>query len=487
MGEPIRDILLSAALAAIAVPAGAADPPRPNVLMIAVDDLRPELGCYGVPGVKSPNIDALAARGTVFNRAYCQQAVCNPSRVAVLTGRRPENTGVLDLPTHFRDKVPDAVTIPQHFKAHGYHTQGFGKIFHTGHGNRDDDDRSWSAPSFPPDAARKGGGPARPPAQPKPKRKANDASDRPPYAAPDVPDEAEADGRIAANAIEALGRVKDRPFFLAVGFLKPHLPFVAPQKYWDLYDPATIPLAPNQRPPKGAPAYAGNNAGELRSYKGVPKQGPIPEDEQRKLKHGYYACVSYTDAQIGKLLAALDGLGLRDNTVVVLWGDHGWQLGEHGTWAKHTAWEDATRAPLIVSAPGRKAAGRKTDALVEFVDIFPSLADVCGLPAPPGVEGTSFKPLLDDPRRAWKPAAFSVWPKAIPGQGPGMGRAIRTDRYRLVEWRADGRGVADAYELYDHEVDPQENENLAARPEHRSTVAALAERLHAGWKAATPK
>lgn len=461
--------------------AAAADPPKMNVLFIAVDDLRPELGCYGVPGIKSPNIDALAARGLTFTRAYCQQAVCNPSRVAVLTGRRPENTGVLDLPTHFRDKVPDAVTIPQHFKAHGYYTQSFGKIFHTAHGNRDDD-RSWSAPSLTADAARKGGAPA---PKPQPKGKKADNT-RPPYAAPDVADDAEADGRIAAQAIRTLKDVKNKPFFLAVGFLKPHLPFVAPKKYWDLYDPAKIPLAPNQRPPAGAPAFAGNGAGELRTYSGVPKQGPVTEAEQRKLKHGYYACVSYTDAQVGKVLAALDELNLRDNTVVVLWGDHGWQLGEHGTWAKHTAWEDATRAPLILSVPGQANAGKQSAALVEFVDIFPTLADVCRLPAPVGVEGTSAAPLLADPGRAWKAAAFSVWPKVIPGQGAGMARAIRTDRFRLVEWSTKTGGVQ-AVELYDHRTDPGENRNLADKPEHAATVADLTKQLRAGWKAAGPK
>ena len=461
--------------ALLSASAAAADPPRYNVLFIAVDDLRPELGCYGVAGVKSPNIDALAARGTAFTRAYCQQAVCNPSRVAVLTGRRPENTGVLDLPTHFRDKVPDAVALPQHFKANGYFTQSFGKIFHVGHGNRDDA-QSWSAGVTPPNPAPKSGA----------ERQAQRAA-RPAYAAPDVVDDAEPDGKTAARAVETLKEIKDKPFFLAVGFLKPHLPFVAPKKYWDLYDPAAIPLAPNQSLPAGAPAYASNNAGELRTYKGMPKDGPIPEAEQRKLKHGYYACVSYMDAQVGKVLAALDELGLRDKTVVVLWGDHGWQLGEHGTWAKHTAWEDATRAPLIVSVPGQKAAGRKSDALVEFVDIFPTLADVCSLPAVAGVEGTSARPLLDDPGRAWKSAAFSVWPKAIPGKGPGLGRAIRTDRYRLVEWKADKGGEVDAYELYDHATDPGENVNLAGRPEYKATAERLAGQLAAGWKAAVPK
>ena len=468
--------ILAATLSAIA--AAAADPKPLNVLFIAVDDLRPELGCYGVPVVKSPNIDALAATGTLFRRAYCQQAVCNPSRVAVLTGLRPESSGVLDLPTHFRDKVPDAVSLPQHFRENGYVTRRFGKIYHTSHGNRDDA-LAWSPidgrPAVPPRPA----GPAK--RIPAVKDKPN-----PPTGAPDVADDKLQDGKVAADAVAALKELKGKPFFLAVGFYKPHLPFVAPKKYWDLYDPAAIPPAANPEPPAGAPAYASNNSGELRTYAGVPKQGP-PADaaEARKLKHGYYACVSYMDAQVGRVLAALDELGLRENTVIVFWGDHGFQLGEHGTWTKHTAWEDATRAPLIVSVPGQTARGKAADALVEFVDIYPTLADVCGLPAVPAVQGTSFRPLLDDPGRPWKSAAFSVWPKAISGQGKGMGRAIRTERYRLVEWKADGKPAA-AYELYDHATDPREMENLAAKPGHESIVRALTDQLHAGWKAALP-
>ena len=460
---------------AMASPALAAAPGRPNVLFIAVDDLRPELNCYGVKAIHSPNIDALAAAGTKFARAYCQQATCNPSRVAVLTGRRPESTGVLDLPTFFRTKVPDAVTLPEHFKANGYYTQRFGKIFHTGQGNTDDA-RSWSEAANGYQPRR----PARPKAAP-PKGRAGRAA----FAAPDAPDDGLPDGQVADAAIETLKRVKDKPFFLAVGFYKPHLPFVAPKKYWDLYDPAKLELARDQAAPEGAPAYASNDAGELRTYDGIPKKGPLPPELQRELKHGYYACVSYTDAQVGRVLAALDESGLRDRTVVVLWGDHGWQLGEHGTWAKHTDWETATRAPLILAAPGKKP-GQTSSALVEFVDIYPTLAELCGLPPVAGLEGVSLVPLLDDPNRTWKSAAFSVWPKRIPGQGPGLGRAIRTDRYRLVEWRSGNREPA-AYELYDHRTDPGETVNLANRTEMKPVVAELAAQLRAGWKAARPK
>lgn len=462
--------------------------PRLNVLFIAVDDLRPELGCYGHPLIRSPSIDRLARQGLVFTRAYCQQAVCNPSRASLMTGLRPETLKVFDLPTHFRDVYPDAVTIPQHFRSQGYFTQRFGKIFHVGHGNRDDA-LSWSVPAkrlpVPANASRQARGTSatQPVAARRPK--ANLHTDDLPYESLDVADNALPDGVIADQAIEALQNVKDRPFFLAVGFHKPHLPFVAPKKYWDLYSADQIRLAANPFHPKDAPAYANNDAGELRSYKGMPKKGAIPDDEARRLIHGYYACVSYTDAQVGRVLAELDKLGLREKTIVILWGDHGWQLGEHATWCKHTAWETATRAPLVISVPGQKNAGAQTDALVEFVDIFPSLVDLCGLPMPPGLEGLSFKPLIENPRREWKTATFSLWPKQIPGQGSGFGRAIRTERYRLVEWSVPGKEFAE-YELYDHDADPQENQSLARRPEHKQQVEALAKQLHAGWQVALP-
>lgn len=477
-----------------------------NVLFIAVDDLRPELGCYGHPVIQSPHIDRLASRGMIFNRSYCQQAVCNSSRASLMTGLRPETIKVYELSTHFRDMKPDAVTIPEHFKAHGYYTQRFGKIFHTAHGNRDDA-QSWSEPTPPrpkrtdraapkpaapkpaarkPEQPRKPAAAAQKPAAPaRNAQKGPDHSNDLPYEAPDVADSDLPDGQIADQAIETLRKVKDKPFFLAVGFLKPHLPFIAPRRYWDLYSPEQIELAPNPFHPKNAPLYANNDAAELRRYKGMPKTGLIPDDEARRLKHGYYACVSYVDAQVGRLLDELDKLGLRDNTVIILWGDHGWQLGEHATWCKHTAWETATRVPLIISLPRQKTAGAKTDALVEFVDIFPSLVDICNLPMPKGLDGISFKPLIDDPKREWKQAAFSIWPKRIPGQGSGFGRAIRTDRYRLVEWTVPGKDFAE-YELYDHQTDPQENISLAKEPEYKARVEQLTRQLHAGWQAALP-
>ncbi len=464
--------------------------PAYNVLFIAVDDLRPQLGCYGDELVKSPNIDRLAASGLVFARAYCQQAVCSPSRTSLLTGRRPDTTRVYDLQTHFRDTIPDVVALPQQFKAHGYHSQGFSKIYHGGL----DDKQSWSRPWW---------GPRRPQyASPEgtalmerliAEAKAagwdgRDSRTRPrglPAEAPDVADNELADGATTDEAIRVLNEVRNEPFFLAAGYLKPHLPFVAPKRHWDLYDRDEFSLAPNPYPPKNAPLYALTNWGELRAYYGMPKQGPVTDEQARELIHGYYACASYTDAQVGRLMDELERLGLRDNTVIILWGDHGWQLGEHGIWCKHTNFETSVWSPLIISVPGQRSAGHTSDALVEFVDIYPSLCDICGVPLPQGLEGTSFKPLLDDPDRPWKKAAFSQYPRAIPGQGRGMGYSIRTDRYRFTEWSVPEKDFVE-YELYDHEVDPQENTNIAGRPENAELVRELADLLHGGWQAALP-
>jgi arylsulfatase A-like enzyme len=467
-----------------------AAPVRLNVLFIAVDDLRPELGCYDHPVVQSPNIDRLAARGLVCNRAYCQQAVCSPSRSSLLTGRRPDTTKVYDLQTHFRTHIPDVITLPQYFKQQGYHVQGFGKIYHGGY----DDPPSWTVPHLP--SRGPGYGPEAQALlkrlQEEARKKGLDLTKRPnqprgpAWEAPDVPDAALPDGAVAERALAVLREVKDKPFFLAVGFLKPHLPFVAPRKYWDLYKPEQIKLADNPSPPKDAPAYALHNSGELRNYHGMPKDNaPFTNDQARQLIHGYYAAVSYMDAQVGRLLDELDRLQLAHKTVVILWGDHGWQLGEHGLWCKHTNYETSTRAALVLSVPGQQSAGRKTDALVEYVDIYPTLVDVCGLPLPSGLEGTSFKPLLDDPRRPWKKAAFSQYPRNVAGRGRGMGYTIRTDRYRLVEWSVPGKDFR-AYELYDHRADPGENVNLAQRPEHAATIKELAAALQAGWRAALP-
>lgn len=464
-----------------------------NVLFIAVDDLRPELGCYGNQLVKSPNIDRLASRGLTFTRAYCQQAVCSPSRTSLLTGRRPDTTKVYDLERNFRDEFPDWVTLPQLFKQNGYLSLGLSKIYH----GALDDAKSWSEPHWLPSGS--GYGPAGQKVQAQrmsesretdapPAKKKNSAARTkgPAWEAPELADNELPDGRTADKAVELLRQHKDQTFFLAVGFIKPHLPFVAPKKYWDLYAEKDFKPAANPFAPTNCPKYAPHEWGELRNYVGMPQTGPLSDDQARKLIHGYYAAISFMDAQVGKLLEELDKLKLRDKTIVILWGDHGWQLGEHGLWCKHTNFEEATRAPLIISVPGQKNAGKKSEAFVEFVDIYPSLAELAGLPKPEGLEGVSFKPLLDDPKRPWKAAAFSQYPRPIPGQGRGMGHTMRTERYRLTEWRVPGKDFVE-YELYDYQTDPQGNDNLAAKPEYAAKVKELAAQLAKGWQGALPK
>lgn len=465
---------------AAAMPLGAMQAARkPNVLFIAVDDLRPELRCYGRDYIQSPNIDRIAARGMVFRRAYCQQAVCSPSRSSLLTGTRPDSTKVYDLVTHFREALPNVVTLPQHFKQNGYFVQGMGKIYHPGY----DDPRSWSVPWQSPNApayAKASAEEIKDEDRPK-KKKAGKPG--PPYEAGEVADDFYKDGKVADLAVKTLAELagKREPFFLAVGFAKPHLPFVSPKKYWDLYDRAKIQLAPNPYHPKGAPEYALTNSGELRNYVGMPADGPIPDEVARTLKHGYYAAVSYLDAQVGKVLDQLERSGLAKNTVIVLWGDHGWKLGEHGEWAKHSNVENDANATLLVSVPGMKNAGRSCARLVELVDIYPTLADVAGLAVPDHVEGTSFRPLLEDPNRGWKTAAFSQYPRR-----KLMGYSMRTERYRFTVWvdREDHTKV-DAVELYDHERDPQENVNAAAS--QPKVVAELMEQWRKGWRGARPQ
>lgn len=484
MKRTLRLLCLTASF--LAADSSAAAQERLNVLFVAVDDLRTELGCYGVPVIRSPNIDRLAERGTLFERTYCQQAVCSPSRTSLLTGCRPDTTKVYDLETHFRTNLPNVVTLPQHFKDCGYFTRSVGKIYHGGL----DDKASWSEP--PPKVGR--------PMYQLPENRAmvarkaqalsgktfKNASARynamagPAWECADVPDNAYSDGAIADAAIGMLRAAKDKPFFIAVGFLKPHLPFVAPKKYWDLYTREAIPPAPNPFPPKDATRFTLADCGELRAYNDIPNVGPVTADQARTLKHGYYACVSYMDAQLGRVLDELDRLGLRDRTVVVLWGDHGWKLGEHASWCKHSNLENDTHAPLICCAPGQKRAGAHTRALVEFVDIYPTLCDLAGLPRPAHLEGTSFAPLLDAPDKSWKPAAFSQYPR----RGNVMGYSMRTDRYRFTRWLSRSDGTEQARELYDLQLDPQENENVAERPENRALVEALTRQSAEGWQAA---
>ena len=348
-----------------------------NVLFIAVDDMRTTLGCYGDQWAKSPNIDRLATRGLLFKRAYCQQAVCHPSRASLITGLRPDTLKIWDLRKPFRRDHPNVVTLPQTFMRHGYHAQCIGKVLHNGPPGPDR--ASWSVPSIfhrdshyrdfvLPDGKR-------------PQRKG------PAVQRVDVPDSAYWDGQIADKAIEALRKIKDRPFFLAVGFWKPHLPFAVPDKYWSMYDPKRLAPLTDPNPPRDVPKIALHENRELRGYTDVPTNGRIDIKKVEELRHGYYAAVSYVDAQVGKVIDELDRLKLADRTIIVFWSDHGFHLGEHGLWCKVTNFELDTRVPLIIATPGAKAAGKSTDALVELVDLYPTLVELCGMALGEGLEG----------------------------------------------------------------------------------------------------
>ena len=431
---------------------------KPNILFIAVDDLRPELGCYGGKEVKSPHIDKLAEQGTVFNRAYCQVAVCGASRASLMTGLRPTRKRFLKYDTFAEKDVPYAITLPEELRKNGYHCISNGKIFH--HRN-DTAKRSWSEAPWKPSM----GGASF--LDPKSKSMIGGKKKRGPVLEfPEVADSAYPDGQIGNKTIADLKRMKknSKPFFLACGFIKPHLPFYAPKKYWDLYDRASLELADNRERPKNAPS-ALRGSGEIHNYhdRGMKYNS---EEWHRACLHGYYACVSYVDAQIGKVLKTLDDLDLSKNTVIVLWGDHGWHLGEHNFWGKHNVLHLSTRSPLIISAPGFKS-GQTCERLVEFVDLYPTLMDLVGINSNnKGLEGTSFKPLLETPRLKWKSAAFSKY---------GPARCLVNNQFNYAEFN-DGKKM-----LFDLKTDPDENVNLAASPEHKKTLNRLGKMLKDGW------
>lgn len=447
---------------------------RPNVLFIAVDDLRPSMGCYGDPHAITPNMDGLAARGVQFNRAYCQVAVCNPSRASLMTGLRPDNLGVWTLPIHFREAKPDAVTIPQWFRKFGYTAVSHGKIFH----NPTPDPQSWSEPirNLPPlpspypdgtremvQAARK--------ELPKSDWRKNNLRN-PSTAAPDLPDSQLLDGARTEMAIEDLRRLgkQAEPFFLAMGYIRPHLAWVAPKKYWDMHDPSKLPVCEDQHVIEGTPAYAPSNNSELSHYVDLidmPKpwdDAELPIVKRRHLVHGYYACVSYIDAQIGRLLDSLEQEGLTDNTIVVLWSDHGWKLGENRGWGKMTNYELDARVPLIISAPefksvGTPSAGKATNQLVELLDLYPTLCELAGIEIPGFVDGRSLVSILDDPETQVHTEAMSQYYRNFEGR-PYMGYSMRTDEYRFIEWRDFETGEVTDRELYDHRASSIEVENV---------------------------
>jgi arylsulfatase A-like enzyme len=453
-----------------------APPDKPmNVLFIAIDDLKPAIGAYGDKHAKTPGLDRLANEGIVFQNAYCQQAICAASRASILTGMRPDKTRVWDLVTDFRQVNPNSVTIPQYFKQMGYETAGMGKIFHKESAGPGHDAPSWTVPyrdakspmyvlPFVPNE--RGRGPA--------------------VECADVPDDTYHDGKLTGMAIQLLDSLSknNKPFFLAVGYLKPHLPFVAPKKYWDMYKRNQFELAPFQKKATNSPDLAYHASGELKFYNDIPpfdsysedELKHLPDEKQLELIHGYYAATSYMDAQVMKLLEELDRLKIRENTIIVLWGDHGWHLGDHGLWNKHSNFEQAARVPLIMSVPG-KPAGIRANGMCEFVDVFPTLCDLTKLPIPKYLDGISLVSAINNPAVKLREYALSQYPRGK----DKMGYSIRTDRFRYTEWfsggfltnKEYGPNLVIAAELYDYQNDPLETKNLIDDPNYQQDILGL--------------
>ncbi|CAA6690692.1 MULTISPECIES: sulfatase [unclassified Lentimonas] len=514
---------------------------QPNVLFIAIDDLRPELGCYGSEIAISPNLDKLASQGLLFNRAYCQEAICGPSRASLMSGMRPDSNRVVENSANLRELNPDLVTLSQHFIANGYEAVQIGKIYHNL--VHSDPEFSWSRdpariklkkPYYPYALKENRAIQAR-------NKKTLEAKygkgigrtgivQGPAYEFADVADTEYRDGYNAQVAIATLKEMlqEDKPFFLGMGFYKPHLDFIAPKRYWDMYDHDDIPLATQVEGPKDGAAMGLHASFELRVRDGIPKSGDIDDELARNLKHAYLACVTYIDAQIGLVIEALEEAGVRDNTIIIVWGDHGWHLGDMGIWGKATNYEIATRVPMMIWTPDMPAGsrGKTTDALVELVDIYPTLTELAGLPMPDHLEGTSFTPLLADPSRPWEAAAFSQFPdpalrewaanplspgmretffgpliqevegRIIEQQGEKwdrdlfenrlMGYTMRTDRYRLVVWKDVTNPTAEPVfvELYDHDQDANETVNIAK--DNAAIVEELLKQFDAGWQGSRP-
>jgi len=510
---------------------------KPNILFIAVDDLKPLLGCYGNTLVKSPNIDRLAKLATVFNKNYCQQAICGPTRASLMTGTRPDVTKIWNLTTQMRDVNPNLVTLPQYLITQGYTTSGIGKIYHPSSAIDGVDPVSWSIPylkskesDFPADLGEPANGQyqlletkARMTPEIIKQRKlenkdlaSNDENPKsikgPSTECMDAPDTAYEDGVIALLAkdqIIALSK-SDKPFFMAVGFHRPHLPFVAPKKYWDLYKREEMPIAPFQEHSKNGPLIAYHQSGELRNYIDIPEFATLPADslriglkieKQRELIHGYYAAVSYMDAQVGILLNTLESLGTLDNTIIVLWGDHGWHLGDHDLWHKHTNFEEATRAPLIIAGPEIKAG--KTSSLTEFVDVFPTICDLAGVSIPKNLDGKSLKPLMMNNKTKGKEYSISQYPRKLKKlemikngytDAKMMGYSLRTDQYRYTIWmnnftskQAFNESQVYASEMYDYVKDPLEKVNVVNDKNYTSISAGLKSKMIAFFKSQETK
>ena len=445
-----------------------------NVLFIASDDLRPMLGSYGCDYIRTPNLDRLAGEGTIFLRNYCQYPLCGPTRASLLTGLRPDELKIWGNNIHIRETVPDVITLPQHFKQHGYHSVSYGKIFHNA---ELDDSLSWSETGLKLEGHHfyDYNNPATLEWMDS-KRSENPAGAYmgPPTDSANVPDNAYADGKftdLAIQNMEAFSESK-QSFFLAVGFVRPHLPFNCPSRYWDLYDPGQIPLAGNPDLPENFPDIPVYNSWWMRQFKGMPEEASFSDSVSRHLNHAYAACVSYVDAQVGRLLDALEQNGLEKNTIIVFWGDHGYLLGDHGIYGKHTNFEKALRAPMIIYTPGVQG-GQQISQLTEFVDIFPTLCELAGLPQPDQLQGTSLKPLLEDPSILWKEAAFSQFLHL-----QNMGYSMRTDQYRYTRWVDHKSGELKGIELYDYKSDPYERINLAERDSHKSIAQELEKELY---------
>ena len=509
---------------------------KPNILFIAIDDLKPILGCYGNTIIKTPNIDRLAKMGTVFMNNYCQQAVCGPTRASLMTGKRPDYTQVWDLKTKMRDINPDILSLPQYLITQGYSTQGIGKVYDSRCVDKKMDEPSWSVPYYnyfkteEKYYAKETGMPVlgayqsaetkelaikfRKEAQEKglSEKEIDDYVSKmvkPSIECVDVPDNAYNDGANALRAMEILEKLKteNKPFFFAVGFSKPHLPFVAPKKYWDLYKRDDIPVAPFQEKSKNGVDVAYHNSGEIRAYSDIPELISftdqkefgltLPIEKQKELIHGYYAAISYTDAQVGKLLDKLDALDLTKNTIIVIWGDHGWHLGDHNIWCKHTNFEQATHAPLIISAPGLK--GTVSKAQTEFIDIFPTLCDLSGVKIPETVDGKSLKPLMNKTSKSVKEFSISQYPRSgnnaeSERQGYAsskvMGYSLKNSSYRFTIWmgnnfRSNQPFNADwivGTELYDYEKDPNETINVVNEEAYKAVSKELKGKMLAFFK-----
>ncbi|WP_234567117.1 sulfatase [Rhodohalobacter sp. 614A] len=434
---------------------------KQNVLFIIVDDLNMLVESYGAEGLQTPNIDKLASEGRAFTRAYVQNPLCNPSRASIMTGKRPNELDIQRLSKSFREMYPQIETLPQYFKENGYYSAGIGKIYHNwGEKFKEGDPESWSETPFYHWAAHFHDWyvPGRP------YQWHYDLKKGPAVQREDVPDEAYVDGRIANAAVNKLRELQETPFFLAVGFWKPHLPYNAPKKYWDLYDRNHLPSPPRYTAPvDGVPDLAYVNSNEARSYTDVPKEGPIPESKKLELRHGYMASISFVDAQIGKVLDELKRLNLDKKTAVVFVSDHGYHAGEHGQFGKWTTFELGTRVPFIIKTPDLKNPGKKSDSIVEMIDIYPTLVDWAGLPMKKDLSGVSLVPVLKNPEADVKPFAVSQTTRPLQGGAAYeiIGSSIRDERYRYNIWvrKEDHKIIAE--ELYDLSTDPFYVENIA--------------------------